>query len=399
MTDWLGYCIVTGDEMDTEVFGHHHTYREVKRRWVFELAYGYYDSALARLVADLRRIELRLQTLDREATVRENFLAETPFADIAALQRQLAMRRADLDRVHTRRVQLAADAREVPGVQETRQTLLAARTQHAELVDQVARLDTQIKDLTDLRGQFVSQSGRLTRAVVADEWLVDFDFVVCPRCGNDIDAGRTSGDLCYLCLQEPRPAPSRDQLLAEQDRITNQITETDDIIAARRDAKDRVAAEAQSLAGLTSRLASELDERTAAFVSDRAAQLERNAADHASIDADIARLSEYLTLLHRREDHSGERETLQDQRDEIAAAIDRHELGQVAADDNVRALERRMLEYLRELHIPQLGDELTVRINRTTYLPEVAGRTFDELSSQGLKQGNGKIIVSDGRLR
>jgi hypothetical protein len=35
--------------------------------------------------------------------------------------------------------------------------------------------------------------------------------------------------------------------------------------------------------------------------------------------------------------------------------------------------------------VPQLGDLLTVKVNRTTYLPEVSTRTFDELSSQGLK--------------
>ena len=44
-----------------------------------------------------------------------------------------------------------------------------------------------------------------------------------------------------------------------------------------------------------------------------------------------------------------------------------------------------MLEYLQQLRIPDLGQELTVKINRKTYLPEVSGRSFDELSSQGLK--------------
>jgi len=44
-----------------------------------------------------------------------------------------------------------------------------------------------------------------------------------------------------------------------------------------------------------------------------------------------------------------------------------------------------MLDYLTRLHVPQLGDLLTVKINRQTYLPEVSARTFDELSSQGLK--------------
>lgn len=61
------------------------------------------------------------------------------------------------------------------------------------------------------------------------------------------------------------------------------------------------------------------------------------------------------------------------------------ELSQVDAEDNVRALEQRMLEYLQELNIPDLRQELSVKINRNTYLPEVSGRTFDELSSQGLK--------------
>jgi hypothetical protein len=44
-----------------------------------------------------------------------------------------------------------------------------------------------------------------------------------------------------------------------------------------------------------------------------------------------------------------------------------------------------MLRYLRELHIPEIGSDLSVKINRRTYLPEISGRTFDELSSQGLK--------------
>src|ERR1700677_3076149 len=44
-----------------------------------------------------------------------------------------------------------------------------------------------------------------------------------------------------------------------------------------------------------------------------------------------------------------------------------------------------MVDYLTRLHVPQLGELLTVKINRDTYLPEVSTRTFDELSSQGLK--------------
>lgn len=47
--------------------------------------------------------------------------------------------------------------------------------------------------------------------------------------------------------------------------------------------------------------------------------------------------------------------------------------------------KKRMLEYLEALHIPQLGSLLTVRIQGPMWLPTVSGRSFDELSSQGLK--------------
>jgi hypothetical protein len=385
MTDWLGYCIVTGDELDTEVFGHHRDWRNAKRRWVFELAYGYYEPDLALLNARLRSVELQLAALEQDAAIRARFLADTPFADISVLEQQLTAREADLEQVIGRRREISADASDVPGVQELRQTLLASRARRAEITDRLARLNAQVTDLTDLHRQLTSQSARLTRAIVADEWLVDFDFIVCPRCGNDVRASRTDPHLCYLCLQEPRPAPSRTQMLAEQDRVSSQITETSEVIAARQEANEQLRREASRLDELIAGLAAELDQRTEAFVSDRASQLEHHAAEQARIEGEIGRLREYFDLLRRHQQQLQGREALETQRDQIIAQINSRELSQVDAEDNVRALERRMLEYLQELNIPDLRQELSVKINRTNYLPEVSGRTFDELSSQGLK--------------
>ncbi|MGI5214941.1 hypothetical protein [Plantactinospora sp. CA-290183] len=385
MTDWLGYCIVTGDELDTQVFGHLRHWRNVKRRWVFELAYGYYEPELARLNAELRRVELQLASLDQDAAIRAKFLADTPFADIDALDLQLAARTAELEQVVSQRRDLSATAGEVPGVQELRQTLLATRTRRAEVTDRLARLEAQITDLSDLRRQLSSQSARLTRAIVADEWLVDFDFIVCPRCGNDINAARTDPHLCYLCLQEPRPAPAQAQLLTEQDRIASQINETDEVIQGRRRAQEQLRWEADRLDGLIAELATDLDRRTQAFISDRATQIEHHAAGQARLEADITRLREYADLLRRHQQHLEGRDVLEAQREDLQNRINSQELSQTDAGDNVLALEQRMLEYLHELHIPDLGQELTVQINRDTYLPEVSGRSFDELSSQGLK--------------
>jgi hypothetical protein len=174
-------------------------------------------------------------------------------------------------------------------------------------------------------------------------------------------------------------------MLAEQDRVSSQITETFDVIAARQATQGQLRRVASRLDELIVGLAAELDQRTAAFVSDRASQLEYHAAEQARIEGEIHRLHEYFDLLQRHQQQLQGREALEAQRDELTAQINSRELSQVDAEDNVRALEQRMLEYLQQLNIPDLGQELSVKINRTTYLPEVSGRTFDELSSQGLK--------------
>lgn len=385
MTDWLGYCIVTGDELDTQVFGHRHTFRDLKRRWIFELVYGYYDAEQADLTTKLRSLELKLGVFDRESAVREAFLAGTPFADTLALDRRLAEASTRLERIRTATAATTEQMVDLPGVGSLRQQLLAARTRHADVLDQSARVEGQLKDLADLHQQLSSQSARLTRAVVADEWLVDFDFVVCPRCGNDVEAGRAEPGHCYLCLQPARTAPSRDDLLAEQDRTVSQLHETEEVLANRQRDADRLRDQSAHLAAQIVELSVALDLHTETFVSDRAAALQEQAAQEAAAQAEITRLKEYLSLFARLDQLAADREDLERQLSQTRAQLASRELDQVDAEQNVKALEQRMLTYLRELHIPDLGQPLSVTINRTTYMPIVSGRTFDELSSQGLK--------------
>lgn len=385
MTDWLGYCVVTGDELDTQIFGHLRDWRNVKRKWVFELAYGYYEPELASLNAKLRSIELQITALEQDAAVMEKFLADTPFAEARVLEEQLAAREGELLEAADYKRDFSNTTTSIPGVQELRQTLLEARSKRADISDRITRIESQVTDLTDLHRQLSSQSARLTRAIVADEWLVDYDFVVCPRCGNDVHAARTDPSLCYLCLQEPRPAPSRAELLTEQERVTNQVDETTDVIETRRASYQELRREAAKLDKVINNYALELDQLTDTFVSDHATQISYQAAEQARLEGEIKRLREYQELIHRHQQQLQNRADLERQHEEIVTEIHSRELNQVDAEANVQALEVRLLDYLRELNIPDLGQELSVKINRTTYLPEVSGRTFDELSSQGLK--------------
>jgi hypothetical protein len=388
INDWLLYCIVTGDDLDTQVFGHRHPFRDLKRRWVFEIAYGLYDEELANLSANLRRVDLEIRASESETEVIRQFLAGTTLGKPEELNAQLAAQEARLLqlREQSRQLHLASDGEPGNEIAQVRTAVLDAR-QELDLVRvEIRQHQAQLRDLSDLQRQLTSLSKRLTRSIVADEWMVDFDFVVCPRCGQDVDEHRAESPICYLCEQpEPTTAPDRDSLIKEQDRVTYQMAETDQLITERAETlaqlRDREATAGASLAATSAHL----DNLTSEFISAQAAELQSVASETATVEANAEWIKRYLTLLDRQTDQTGHLDALKTRKLELEEQIEAHRTNVVAADENIEALEKRMVDYLTRLHVPQLGDLLTVRINRNTYLPEVSTRTFDELSSQGLK--------------
>jgi hypothetical protein len=385
MSDWLGYCIVTGDEIDAQVFGHHHPFRDQKRRWVFELAYGLYDAEVAKLVATLKSIEIKIGALDREEELQKQFLAETPFSSSEALVRRIAEIDSALAGNATRAAGNVSEVVANFNVGSLREDLLLNRAKARQVADEVRKNDGQLKDLTDLLGQLKSQFSRLTRAIISDEWLVDFDFVVCPRCGSDVEPARATHECCYLCLQTPSRSSSRESFLAEQDRIVTQIQETESVIASRRESLASLRALQAELSEQEEILSAQLDSRTRTFVSDRESQIAESASHRAYLVAERNKAEEYLRILERFQLAFSNRQELEERKAEIEDQIARRELTESASESYIELLEERLLDYLSRLNVPQFDADLSVTINRRTYLPELSGRTFDELSSQGLK--------------
>jgi len=150
--------------------------------------------------------------------------------------------------------------------------------------------------------QLRTQSARLTKAIVADEYLLDFDFVMCPRCGSDVDADRASDGNCYLCLQRPHDRNvGRDDLAKEQDRIEQQIVETQSLVRAHQERARALRAESEKLEGRRNELAHELDFRTNAFVSRHASAIAEEAEVRTELRERLRRLQDYLSLFGKRE--------------------------------------------------------------------------------------------------
>lgn len=384
INDWLLYCIVRDDEIDTTVFGHRDTFVDRKRRAVFELNYGIYDAETAALQAQLRSVELRLEDLDRSNEAVRTFLKDTPFSSLDNIDEQVALTEAmivDLD-ARTR-------ATAVEGIEQTQSQSL--RSAVARLEDVLASATAaeraasrNLVELLELHQTLTTQSDRLTRAIVADEWLVDFDFVVCPRCGAGVEASRSDDDHCYLCLQEPHQGNHHDELIAEQERIASQIVETQSLIVLRRAELAALKAECDQVREQTSSANLLLDRRTAEFVSQWSEAMVVAAQERATLQGRLQQLGEYRQLLARYTDSEGQRVGLEEERADLMDALAQHERLSDRSEELLAYLEARFLDYLQRLHVSLSDLPLTAAINRTTYLPEVTGRPFDELSSQGL---------------
>lgn len=345
---------------------------------------GIYSAEVADLQAQLRSVELRLEDLDRSNDAVRAFLKDTPFSSLDDIDEQTTVVRDAISEISAQAQSVAS-----AGLAETQSRRLRAQISDVEqrLVSAAAAERAAARsraELDDLHQTLSTQSERLTRAIVADEWLVDFDFVVCPRCGTSIEPSRSDEDHCYLCLQTPHQSGFHDELVVEQERIASQMVETqslaelrDDELAALRSERERLEQEA-ALAN------AELDRRTAEFLSQRAESLVVAAGQRAGLEARLLQLTEYRQLLIRYTDLEGQRAALEDERADLVDALAQHERLGTRAEELIRALEARFLEYLQRLHVSLSDLPLTAAINRATYLPVVTERPFDELSSQGL---------------
>lgn len=177
-----------------------------------------------------------------------------------------------------------------------------------------------------------------------------------------------------------------EQLLAERDRIEEQIVETLDLIVGRKAQAEQISADVRELAEERASLSRELDEATATFVSDRQERIAEAAAERSRLAAETEKYSQYLVILERAEMAISRMTALSERKSEILRELEEAGTNRLLfGRSNMLALEARFQEYLQKLRIPTFGSPLTGTIDSKTYLPVVSGRSFDRLSSQGLQ--------------
>jgi hypothetical protein len=123
VNDYLLYCHLTQDEIDSSVFGHRDNFKNIKRKYVFEILYGLYDAQTASLQESLRETQQELRQLQSGVAAFERFLVDTPWENRAAIEARLAQARLELSQSEDASASLADEASRAPRAQALRQRI------------------------------------------------------------------------------------------------------------------------------------------------------------------------------------------------------------------------------------------------------------------------------------
>ncbi|MDQ6878388.1 MAG: hypothetical protein M3082_12010 [Candidatus Dormibacteraeota bacterium] len=381
INDYLLYCRLRQDEIDVDIFGSSLPFRDIKRRYVFRVLYGGYDTEVATLQDELRRVQTELTQLQGGRAAFDRFLQGTALENRAVLDRELEEAQGRLSALRKVRSDVAATAPVTPEAVRLRAEIASADQRVAELGNNLERERRSANQLIELANDLQAQSSRLTRAIVAGERFVDFEFIVCPRCGSSISSGRAQPGHCNLCLQEEPPAPTREELIREQDRVNAQIGETEELIKAHERRAEDLQRSLNALLSHRSELGRLLDRAVASFVSDQAERLELGAREEAALVERETRVRDYLVLYRRLDDSDSRITQLEQRRAELEASLERAEHVDALTASRIERLAEWFAHYVDALGVPEFGTGLRAGIDRNDYQPIVNGQKFPQLSA------------------
>lgn len=385
INDFLLYCYCRQDELDSSVFGHINYHKNVKRKWVFEVIYGKFNVELSKLYEKRRHLLTDLRRIVSQNETIQTFLQGTEIENRAVIIQRLGQLREQITDSeleitnHSRRVTQETDTLKL------RDALFSLENDINSLRNELERERHSVIEKTTLLTQLKKLAARLTRAIVAGSFLLDFDFIQCPRCSSKVSADRIDSSNCYLCLQEPSEQASRADLIKEQDRIGQQISETLELISSHQTVIEEMTIALKNAETEKKKLSDELNFRTESFISEAASVISQLERKRTMFQEESQKLEEYLGLFTKLDNSLEYAEVLRNEIANVQMEIQAASEGMSEFDDRLKLLEKNFRNIVDDLKLERFQDHGYTGIDRSTYLPLFGGRRFGEIQSQGLK--------------
>lgn len=381
--DVYAYLYLNQTEIDRSVVDHLDSYRDPKRRATFELLYGLSNATLLDL--EVQRGELQEQVAQQRTRASEilAFLRAAEQPNVDQVRREHEAASAALDAARAQRIRLQSEARvATASAQPLRNRLSGLEEAQVAGRDRISEMSSGIQRLRSLVAQLDLDSSRIDRSLSAGEVFSGLDYSVCPRCLQRVDAHRTDQETCYLCSQPHSSDDAAARLQDERLRIAAQRQETIELIERDQADLSGLRARAEVREGEIGTVREELNTETANYVSPRFTEIEAIGEDLGRLEAQLASLDRARKLWDMFGSIETQIRTLEGEIIRLDAAIEEARGALTEGAQRVSVLSELFTETLERLQLPWLE---SAHIDAATYLPTVNGRTFEELSSGGMK--------------
>jgi hypothetical protein len=378
----MAYLYVEAVDIDRSIAGHTEAHHDRARRALFEFMFGLNDADLVALQRRDGQLNTAITEHKAEVAAVRNFLhqTQTPAEEGIDTERRdilikLASIRTELDEITTR----SAPADHTTGTIYTELDHAAAQERQLHL-DAVRRADAATARKSVL-AQLELDLLRAKQSHVAGRILGAIEFMVCPRCAQDLDNREIPDDHCHVCLQPDPPSLASTNADEEtRQRLQVQIDETRAILSADQTAADRAADLARTarlhLTAVRQRLDAITRNRAAPLVTQTAAL----SAQHATMLARLARLDEMSNAWERFKDLETRLQNDRDEQKRVRSDIKQRKAAMTRARDRVAKFNAAFQEQIRLIRVPGVQE---AHIDPDDYLPRIDGSPFEEVQASG----------------
>lgn len=378
--DLYSYLYVEQQDIDRSVVHHTEAFRDPKRRAVFELLFGLADPGQLAAETELGRLREKLKASRSRAELIENFLQTSGVESYTQL-RSKSIELSDIAKNAATELVLLREAvaARTTAHEQLRERVASAEAAFNAAARELADSRSEVSRREELLSQFQLDSFREDKARSASRRLSPLEFVMCPRCLQELPESRADSNHCHLCLQEVALdyTDPPDASVVEADE---QVDELEELLTKAREIYIDRESHQRALQRHLATLREDLDQVTAEAVAPRFSEIELLSARRASALVELDGVYKYLKFW----------DELRNIQDSVRRLDSRMvELEEIISSTKARLSQRRLIlselsslfdDTVQFLGVPWAN---TAAIDPKTYLPTIDGERFETVAVAG----------------
>lgn len=372
--DIMWYCYLRQEYLDSSFYNLRTPMLDFKSRYVMSFVVGTYSERLTELNTGLSYTKDYKMRKEQEATHLRSFLAQFGYGSESQIASEISETNTELTKASLELSRMRDGyVKDTHFADELRKELMTIAEKLSKEEQTAIELETRIAQQESLTAELLAAKSKLTRSELARGVLSGVSFDYCPSCGTKLTNKIGGSDICPLCGQHPSEPvegklPSIDAIKLDFD---TRIKELQESIRRHKEAQvderlfiTRLRNE-KSLGD--SRLEDELKGYDSRFLSN-SRDLERQIA---ALNERIGSLNRILEMPKAVGVLEKEVETLAADETRIRREIDKEKQSLYAASKLIGDIEDNYLQSLLAVGVPGVREGDQVKINRTTWIPEI----------------------------